>query len=65
MAGTAHFYLPAMSGAIQRPSCAIRLLLPSPVEQFITESTYGNAQHGPIEQVGPQLLDAVQYCIAT
>jgi len=38
--------------------------LPAAVEQFITESTYGNAQHGPIAQVGPQLLDALQYCIA-
>ncbi|HEX4124650.1 MAG TPA: MBL fold metallo-hydrolase [Tepidisphaeraceae bacterium] len=35
-----------------------------PVEQVITESTYGNASHGPIEDVGPQLLEAVRWCIA-
>jgi metallo-beta-lactamase family protein len=38
--------------------------LPFPVDQVITESTYGMTSHGPIDQVGPQLLDAVQYCIA-
>ena len=37
--------------------------LPRPFDQVITESTYGNASHGPIEQVGPQLLDAVKFCI--
>jgi metallo-beta-lactamase family protein len=37
--------------------------IPGPVDQVITESTYGNASHGPIEQVGPQLLDAVKFCI--
>jgi metallo-beta-lactamase family protein len=37
--------------------------LPFPVEQVITESTYGNTSHGPIEQVGPQLLDCIKYCI--
>jgi len=36
---------------------------PYAVEQLITESTYGNASHGPIEQVGPQLLDAVKFVI--
>jgi metallo-beta-lactamase family protein len=36
---------------------------PFAVEQLITESTYGNASHGPIEQVGPQFLDAVQFVI--
>jgi metallo-beta-lactamase family protein len=38
-------------------------LIAGPVDQVITESTYGNASHGPIEQVGPQLLDAVKFCI--
>jgi metallo-beta-lactamase family protein len=38
--------------------------LPMPVDQVITESTYGMTSHGPIADVGPQLLDAVQYCIA-
>ncbi|MDB5174791.1 MAG: Ribonuclease [Phycisphaerales bacterium] len=38
--------------------------LPGPVDQVITESTYGNVSHGPIDQVGPQFLDAVKYVIA-
>jgi metallo-beta-lactamase family protein len=33
---------------------------PPAVEQVITESTYGNASHGPIADVEPQLLDAVK-----
>jgi metallo-beta-lactamase family protein len=37
---------------------------PRVVDQVITESTYGNATHGPIEDVGPQLLDAVKSVIA-
>jgi metallo-beta-lactamase family protein len=36
---------------------------PGVVDHVITESTYGNAAHGPIDQVGPQLLDAVKFCI--
>ncbi|MEA2708431.1 MAG: metallo-beta-lactamase family protein [Phycisphaerales bacterium] len=32
-------------------------------DYVITESTYGAKQHGPMEQVGPQLLDAVKYCV--
>jgi metallo-beta-lactamase family protein len=32
-------------------------------EHVITESTYGNRTHAPMSQVGPQLLDAVKYCI--
>src|SRR5205823_5062333 len=36
---------------------------PSPAQQIITESTYGNASHGPIEEVGPQLLEAVKFCL--
>lgn len=35
-----------------------------PVEYLITESTYGNAKHASMEQVGPQFLDAVKFCIA-
>jgi len=35
----------------------------TPAEYVITESTYGNAKHAPMEQVGPQLLDAVKFCI--
>src|SRR3954470_7691927 len=33
-----------------------------PADLVITESTYGNAAHAPMEQVGPQLLDAARYC---
>ena len=36
---------------------------PYPVEQLITESTYGNASHGPMDQVAPQFLDAVKFII--
>ncbi len=37
--------------------------IPGPMQNIITESTYGTASHGPIEQVGPQFLDAVKFCI--
>src|SRR5205823_2003445 len=37
--------------------------LPMQVEQVITESTYGNTNHAPIDQVGPQLLECIKYCI--
>ncbi|MDP9174192.1 MAG: MBL fold metallo-hydrolase [Planctomycetota bacterium] len=37
---------------------------PGPVDFLITESTYGNAKHAPMDQVGPQFLDAIKYCIA-
>jgi metallo-beta-lactamase family protein len=37
--------------------------VPGPVDFVITESTYGNTSHGPIDAVEPQLLDAVQYCV--
>ena len=38
--------------------------IPGVFDYVITESTYGNKQHGPMDQVGPQLLDAVKTCIA-
>jgi metallo-beta-lactamase family protein len=38
--------------------------IPAPVEYLITESTYGNAKHAPMAEVGPQFLDAVKFCIA-
>jgi metallo-beta-lactamase family protein len=38
--------------------------IPHPVDYLITESTYGNAKHAPMEEVGPQLLDAVKFCLA-
>jgi metallo-beta-lactamase family protein len=34
------------------------------VDHVITESTYGAVQHAPMEQVGPQLLDAARWCVA-
>ena len=37
---------------------------PFVMDQIISESTYGNASHGPIADVGPQLLDAVKQVIA-
>lgn len=37
--------------------------LPGPVDVVITESTYGNTSHGPIEEVGPQFLECVKHCI--
>ena len=38
---------------------------PPAVELVITESTYGNASHGPIADVEPQLLDAVKTVVNT
>ena len=37
---------------------------PRAVQQLISESTYGNASHGPIDDVGPQLLESVKFAIA-
>jgi len=37
--------------------------LAGPVDQIITESTYGNVAHGPMSAVGPQFLDAVKFCM--
>jgi metallo-beta-lactamase family protein len=37
---------------------------PGVFEHIITESTYGNRIHGPMSEVGPQLLEAVKTCIA-
>jgi metallo-beta-lactamase family protein len=34
--------------------------LPGPVDFVITESTYGGKSHGPIDAVGPQLIDALE-----
>jgi metallo-beta-lactamase family protein len=38
--------------------------IPMAVEHLITESTYGDVRHAPMEEVGPQFLEAVKYCIA-
>jgi metallo-beta-lactamase family protein len=37
--------------------------IPRPVNWVITESTYGNKKHAPMDQIEPQFLDAVQFCI--
>lgn len=37
--------------------------LPHAVDHLITESTYGNATHGPMSAIEPQFLDAVKYCV--
>lgn len=34
--------------------------LPGPVDVLITESTYGNKRHAPIDDIEPQLIDAVR-----
>lgn len=38
-------------------------LPPQPIESIISESTYGDREHAPMEQVGPQFLEAVKFCI--
>jgi metallo-beta-lactamase family protein len=38
--------------------------LPGPVDHVITESTYGDRDHPAMDQVEPQLLDAIRWCIA-
>jgi metallo-beta-lactamase family protein len=40
------------------------ITLPGPVDYVITESTYGNKSHGPMSEIEPQLLAAVQGAIA-
>jgi metallo-beta-lactamase family protein len=37
--------------------------VPGEFDYVITESTYGNKQHAPMDQVGPQLLGAVKFVI--
>jgi metallo-beta-lactamase family protein len=37
--------------------------LPGPVDQVITESTYGGKKHAPMDQIEPEFLDAVKFCI--
>jgi metallo-beta-lactamase family protein len=37
--------------------------VPGPVDLVITESTYGNAKHAPMSEVGPQLLAAIQQAV--
>ncbi len=51
-------------GRYQTPIIRDPFPLPGPVDVFITESTYGTVQHGPIDQVGPQLLQEIKNAIA-
>jgi metallo-beta-lactamase family protein len=37
--------------------------LPSAFDYVISESTYGDKTHAPMDQVAPQILDAIKYCI--
>jgi len=37
--------------------------LPGAMDYVITESTYGNMSHGSMDEVAPQFLDAVKFCI--
>ena len=37
--------------------------IPGVFDYVITESTYGNKQHGPMDKVAPQLIECVQACI--
>jgi metallo-beta-lactamase family protein len=36
---------------------------PGQFDFVITESTYGDKKHAPMDQVGPQLLDAIKFCL--
>jgi metallo-beta-lactamase family protein len=38
--------------------------LPGVADVVITESTYGNKTHGPLDQIEPQFLDAIKTCVA-
>ncbi len=38
--------------------------VPQAMDYIITESTYGNRQHGPVDAIEPQFLDAVKAVIA-
>jgi metallo-beta-lactamase family protein len=37
--------------------------LPGPFDYVITESTYGDKTHAPMDQVAPQLVDAIKFCV--
>jgi len=52
-------------GRYQSPIIRDPHTLPGPVDLVITESTYGNKTHAPMDQVGPQLLAAVKQVVAS
>src|SRR5439155_18818688 len=50
-------------GRYNSPIIRDPVAIPGVFDHVITESTYGDKKHGPMEQVAPQLLDAVKFCI--
>ena len=50
-------------GRYNTPIIADPQPLDRPYDFVITESTYGGKVHAPMDQVGPQLLEAVRYCV--
>ncbi|MDB5320039.1 MAG: putative RNA-processing exonuclease [Phycisphaerales bacterium] len=50
-------------GRYETPIIRDPATLPGPVDLVITESTYGNAKHAPMSEVGPQLLEAVKQVV--
>lgn len=50
-------------GRYHTPIISDPAVLEGPVDQVITESTYGNRSHAPMEAVEDQLLDALRWCI--
>jgi metallo-beta-lactamase family protein len=52
-------------GRYEQPIIRDPHTLPGPADLVITESTYGNAKHAPMSEVGPQLLQAVKDCLAS
>src|SRR5207237_1260905 len=61
--GTKRLLFTADIGRYNAPIIRDPVSPPGVFDWVITESTYGDRSHGPIENVGPQLLDAVKFCI--
>lgn len=51
-------------GRFNTPIINDPLSIAGPFDLVITESTYGGRTHGPVDQIEPQLLDAVQTVVA-
>lgn len=62
-AGTKTLVFTADVGRYNTPILRDPHPLAKPFDYLITESTYGAKQHAPMDEVGPQLLDAVKHCI--
>jgi metallo-beta-lactamase family protein len=58
-----HLLFTADVGRYNSPILRDPTVIPTPCDVIITESTYGNSLHGPMENVEPQFLDAVKFCI--